>query len=202
MAARGVFPGSFNPPTVAHLAIARAARDRHGLDAVDLVVSRRSLAKEEVEHPRFDDRIEVIRRSIESHSWLDVVVTEAQLLVDIARGYDLLIVGADKWAQIRELKWYDTPEARDLALAELPPTAIVPRHGYTHPNDRVLDLDDSTLASVSSTRARAGEIELMAPAARRFALETGAWIDPARYQGDGTGERTGRSGIPPTRPLL
>lgn len=185
MATRGVFPGSFNPPTIAHLAIARAAREQHGLDTVDLVVSRRALAKEDVEHPRFDDRIEVIRRSILEYSWLDVVVTEAQLLVDIARGYDLLIVGADKWTQIQELRWYDTPGARDLALAELPPTAIVPRHGHSGPGDRVLRLDDPTLAAVSSTRARAGEMDVMAPAARRFALETGAWIDPARYEGGG-----------------
>ncbi|MDH4279708.1 MAG: hypothetical protein OEZ14_00110 [Acidimicrobiia bacterium] len=181
MTARGVFPGSFNPPTVAHLAIAEAARHQHDLDVVDLVVSRRALAKEAVEHPRFEDRIEVIRRSIEPHRWLDVVVTEAQLLVDIAHGYDLLIVGADKWAQIQELQWYETPTARDRALAELPPTAIVPRLGHPHPEGLVLDLDDATLAAVSSTRARAGEIELMAQAARRFALETGAWIEPDRY---------------------
>lgn len=185
--ARGVFPGSFNPPTVAHLAIAEAARDQHGLARVDLVVSRRALAKEEVEHPSFDDRIEVIRRSIQSHGWLEVVVTEAQLLVDIARGYDLLIVGADKWTQIQEQRWYSTSEARDRALAELPPTAIVPRLGHPVPDDGILGLDDSTLAAVSSTRARQGDIDLMAPAARRFALDTGAWIDPERYR-DGPSE--------------
>ncbi len=183
MAGSGVFPGSFNPPTVAHLAIAEAAREKHRLDRVDLVVSRRALAKEEVEHPRFDDRIEVILRTIEVHSWLNVVVTEAQLLVDIARGYDLLIVGADKWTQIQELRWYDTPGDRDRAMAELPLTAIVPRLGHPVPDDRVLELDDATLAAVSSTRAREGEIDLMAPPARRFALESGAWIDPDRYEG-------------------
>lgn len=182
MAARGVFPGSFNPPTVAHLAIAEAARDQHDLTAVDLVVSRRALAKEEVEHPRFEDRIEVIRRSIEDFRWLEVVVTEAQLLVDIARGYDLLIVGADKWSQIHEHHWYETPNARDRALEALPETAVVPRLGHDHPAHRDLSLDDATLAAVSSTRARAGELHLMAPAARRFALDTGAWIDPGRYE--------------------
>jgi len=181
MTARGVFPGSFNPPTVAHLAIAEAARTQHRLTSIDLVVSRRALAKEHVEHPGFDDRIEVIRRSIEPFAWLGVVVTESRLLVDIARGYDLLIVGADKWTQIHESHWYDTAEARDRALAALPPTAIVPRLGHTHPPNRELALDDATLAAVSSTRARSGEVHLMAPAARRFALETGAWIDPERY---------------------
>lgn len=182
MSARGVFPGSFNPPTVAHLAIAEAAREQHRLAHVDLVVSRRALAKEQIEHPRFKDRIEVIRRSVARHRWIDVVVTDAQLLVDIARGYDLLIVGADKWAQIQELRWYETPEQRDQALAELPPAAIVPRLGHPIPPNGVLELDDATMGAVSSTRARQGEIELMAAAARRFALDTGAWIDPDRYE--------------------
>ena len=144
MTARGVFPGSFNPPTVAHLAIATAAREQYELETVHLVVSRRALAKEGVEHPHFDDRVDVIRRSVEALRWLDVVVTEAQLLVDIARGYDLLIIGADKWSQIQEPHWYGTPAARDRALAGLPPTAIVPRRGHPHPHDRELRLDDAT----------------------------------------------------------
>ena len=181
MAARGVFPGSFNPPTVAHLAIAEAARNQHGLDRLDLVVSRRALGKDQVEHPRFADRVEVIRRTVRAIPWLAVVVTDEQLLVDIARGYDLLIIGADKWTQIQEIQWYGSPEARDRALSGLPPTAVVPRVGHDHPPDRALELDDATLAAVSSTRARRGEIELMAPAARRFAHSTGAWIDPDRY---------------------
>ena len=57
MSRRGVYPGSFNPPTIAHLAIAQAARDQCGLDRVDLVVSRVALAKEDVRDPPFDDRI-------------------------------------------------------------------------------------------------------------------------------------------------
>ena len=52
----GVYPGSFNPPTLAHLAIARAALAAHRLDRVDLSVSRTALAKEHVDHPEFDDR--------------------------------------------------------------------------------------------------------------------------------------------------
>ena len=44
----GVYPGSFNPPTTAHLAIAEAARTHHRLDRVVLSVSRSALAKEDV----------------------------------------------------------------------------------------------------------------------------------------------------------
>jgi len=34
----GCYPGSFNPPTIAHLAVADAARRQAGLDSVDLVL--------------------------------------------------------------------------------------------------------------------------------------------------------------------
>ena len=40
----GAYPGTFNPPTRAHLAVAAAAREQCGLARVDLVVSVRSLA--------------------------------------------------------------------------------------------------------------------------------------------------------------
>ena len=36
---RGVYPGSFNPPTVGHVAIVEAAIRLHDLDRIDLVVS-------------------------------------------------------------------------------------------------------------------------------------------------------------------
>ncbi|MBO0731843.1 MAG: hypothetical protein J2P57_21470 [Acidimicrobiaceae bacterium] len=47
----GAYPGSFNPPTVAHLAIADAARRVMGLERVDFVVSRVALGKEDVAVP-------------------------------------------------------------------------------------------------------------------------------------------------------
>src|SRR3954449_7981450 len=103
---RGVYPGSFNPPTIAHLAIAEAARHQCELDRVDLVVSRVALAKEHVEHPPFADRIAILERVAATRPWLGVVVTEAQLLADIATGYDVLVLGADKWAQIHDVAFY------------------------------------------------------------------------------------------------
>ena len=39
MSRRAAYPGSFDPLTIAHLGIAEAARDRHALDRVDLVIS-------------------------------------------------------------------------------------------------------------------------------------------------------------------
>jgi hypothetical protein len=182
MGAVGVYPGSFNPPTTAHLAIAGAARDHHGLDRVVLSVSRSALAKEDVDHPRFEHRIEVLEASVAALDWLSVRVTDLQLLADIAEGFDVLVVGADKWRQIQDPAWYDgDPEARDGALARLPTVSIVPRDGLELPPERVLAVPPHHVDGVSSTRARAGAVDLMTPAARRFAARTGAWVDPDRY---------------------
>lgn len=174
MARVGVYPGSFNPPTVAHLAIARAARDEHALDRVVLSVSRSALAKEHVEHPPFGERIEVLNASVEHLDWLTVRVTRHQLLADVAAGFDLLVVGADKWQQIHDPVWYGRdPAARDAAIARLPPMAVVPREGIEVPEHLVLHVPDAD--GVSSTRARSGDVHLMTPAARSYAERTGAW---------------------------
>ena len=179
----GVYPGSFNPLTVAHLTIAEAARDQRRLDRVDLAVSRVALEKEGVERPLLDHRIEVLQRAAEARPWLGVVVTDAQLLADIAEGYDVLILGADKLAQVLDPRYYGgSLEERDTALARLPELAIAPRQGYpATPLDALLVLPDD-VASISSTAVRDGRREWMAPEAAAFDVETGAWSDPARYE--------------------
>lgn len=184
----GVYPGSFNPPTTAHLAIAGAARDAHALEAVVLSVSRSALAKEGVDHPRFDHRIEVLEASVAHLDWLSIRVTDHQLLAHVARGFDLLVVGADKWWQIQDPVWYDgDPAARDAAMAQLPRVAVVPRPDTDLPRpdlppELILPVPIELTGGVSSTRARAGAVELMTEAARRFAQRTGAWLDPERYE--------------------
>lgn len=182
MGAVGIYPGSFNPPTVAHLAIAEAAWRTHRLERVVLSVSRSALAKEHVDHPPFDDRIAVIERSIVDLDWLTVEVTHQQLLADIADGYDLLIVGADKWHQIQDPSWYgDDPIERDRAIARLPDVAVAPRDGIRVAAHLVLDIPGGLADGVSSSRARQGDLDLMTPAAREFADRSGAWIDPLRF---------------------
>ena len=178
----GVYPGSFNPPTTAHLAIAEAARHAHRLDRVVLSVSVSALAKGDVAHPRFEHRIEVLEEAADPVDWLSVRVTEAQLLADIAQGFDVLIVGADKWWQIQDPSWYGgDPVARDEAMGRLPAVAVVPRDGLETPPELTLAVPTERTAGVSSTQARAGDVDLMLPAARAFARRTGAWIDPDRY---------------------
>lgn len=180
----GIYPGSFNPPTRAHVAIARAAREQRDLDRVVLAHSPSVLGKSDVERPLFRHRVAVLEAvAADEAPWLGAIVTVHRLLADIAAGYEVLVMGADKWHQIQELQWYDDSEAeRDAAIARLPELAIAPRPPLEVPARWALAVPDEAVVGVSSTEARAGRLELMAPAARRFAEATGAWIDPDRYE--------------------
>ena len=179
----GAYPGTFNPPTVAHLAVARAALEQRHLDRVVLVLSRRPIDKEHVEVPTFDDRVAVARAvASDEGAWLDVAVTEHRLLVDIARGFDVLVMGADKWQQVVDPVYYGDVAARDRAVAALPELAIAPRAGLEVPPGCALELDESHDA-VSSSAVRDGRHDWMCAAAVAFDRRTGAWSDPARYAG-------------------
>ena len=164
----GAFPGTFNPPTVAHLAIAEAARAAHDLERIDLVLSRAPIGKEHVVVPPFEDRLTVLARIAERFDWLHVVVTDHRLIVDIASGYDLVIMGADKWQQVNDPQFYDgSPQQRDAALRRLPAVALFEREGFDV--EATVELDPA-LRGVSSTLAREGAHHLMAPEARTSGL--------------------------------
>jgi len=180
--ATAVYPGSFNPPTVAHLAISQAALRQRDIDTVVWSVSRVALGKETVSTPTFEHRIAILEEVANEYDWLQIQVTDAQLLADIAVGYDLLIMGADKWNQIQDPIFYaDDPDSRDLALARLPELAIVPRDPFKAPPAQRLDLPDD-MNSVSSSRARGGLSSLMLAPAQNFDQKTGAWTDVEKYE--------------------
>jgi nicotinic acid mononucleotide adenylyltransferase len=183
------YPGSFNPPTVAHLAIVDAVLAR-GFDRVELIVSQVALGKGTVERPRFEERMGLLHQVAAHRTGLSVVATEDQLLADIAQGYDALVVGEDKLRQILDPTWYGSPEACDEALGRLPRLLVVPRPTEIGPGSVSLDSAGynpailpgievvtlpGELAQVSSTGARAGRIDWMVPEARAFQLSTGAW---------------------------
>lgn len=175
----GAYPGSFNPPTVAHLTIARAAVEQCGLDRVDLVISVVALGKEN--HPDLvsvEARVDVLERIASTRPWLGVVTTEAQLLTDIAAGYDVLVLGADKWAQVLDPSWYGGRAERDAALARLPTVAVAPRPPHPLPRSGrtcgvdsvVLDIDPRH-HDVSASAVRAGRVEWLAPDASHHAWQ-------------------------------
>jgi nicotinic acid mononucleotide adenylyltransferase len=178
----GVYPGSFSPPTIAHLAVARAACEQGGLDYVELVVSTSALGKP-VSSPCAEHRVGLLAELRTTFPWLRARTSELQLVADLARDYDAVVLGADKWAQLQEPHWYPTAAARDEALAALPPVLVAPRPPYSLPSDRrVTSLEiDSVLGDVSSSAVRAGRQAWMLPEAAMFDRRTGAWSDPDRY---------------------
>lgn len=172
---RGVYPGSFNPPTLGHLAVMEAAVTQRCLERLDLVVSRRPLGKGIAVEPRIEDRVAVLAESVAHLSMIEVVVTDAQLLADIAGDYDVVVMGADKWTQIHQLEFYGgSAAARDAAMTSLPELAIAPRPPFRVPPEHLLTID-TTHADTSSSRARSGDLSLMTAAARRFAERHGVW---------------------------
>lgn len=178
---RGVYPGTFNPPTRAHLAVADAARQQRGLDRIDLALSRRPINKEHVDLPTFEHRVEVLQAVARRLGWLGVVVTEATLIVDIAAGYDVVIMGADKWEQVNDVRYYADEAAMADALRRLPEVALAPRPPHTIPDGMALTLPDH-FGEVSSTAVRSGRVEFMVEEAAAFDERSGAWSEPERYR--------------------
>jgi nicotinic acid mononucleotide adenylyltransferase/predicted RNA-binding protein with PIN domain len=183
MSGRGVYPGSFDPPTIAHIAIAEAAVRTAGLDQLDLAISRVALGKDATAQRPIEARLPALERLTVSRPWLRVVVTDAQLITDVAAGYDVVVMGADKWTQVRDPAWYggDTA-ARDDALARLPHVLVVPRPGFDVVGADVLELPVD-LGAVSSTAAREGSHHLIVPEARRRLIVDGNNVIGSRPDG-------------------
>jgi len=173
----GAYPGTFNPPTIAHLAIAEAAVRQGRLDRLDLVVSAVPLGKE-VPVPTLEDRVSVLEAMGATRSWLGVRVTELQLISEVAEDYAAVVLGADKWLQVIDPTWYGgSAAARDRAVARLPVVLLAPRPPHPIPADlppgAILLEVRPDHAEVSSTATRAGRREWMAPEA----AASGRWPD-------------------------
>ena len=174
----GVYPGTFDPPTVAHVAIAEAAVQQAGLDRLDLAVSESPLGKNDAGVAPLATRVRLLEAITETRPSLNVVVNPGGLISDIVAGYDAVVLGADKWEQVVDPAWYDgSVAARDEAVRRLPRVLLAPRHGFVPqglpPDALVLDLPSEHL-SVSSTGAREGRMEWLASEIHRL------WRPPAR----------------------
>jgi len=173
---RGVYPGSFNPPTVGHVAIVKAAIGFHDLDRIDLVVSEVALAKPLIERPSLEERMQVITASFTDIPEVHVLRTSLQLIADIAQGYDVVVMGADKWTQINDVDFYDSEAHMQESLSKLPKLAVAPRSGEKVHESIRLEVPE-TIAEVSSSSARRTNFEWMTKAAQDFSMESGAWQD-------------------------
>jgi len=152
----GCYPGSFDPPTIAHLTVAEAAVRQAGLDRVDLVLSRRTLGKDHLDAASVDRRRALLDAVVAERPWLGLVVTDARLIADQAAGYDAVVMGADKWAQVVDPAWYGgSVAARDAAVARLPRVLVAPRAGERPAGVELLVVPDH-IANVSSSALRGG----------------------------------------------
>jgi nicotinate (nicotinamide) nucleotide adenylyltransferase len=165
-----LFPGSFNPPTRAHLALARAAL-AHADELVFIVP--RMFPHRPYEGASLEQRLEILRNASEAEPRFSVAATEGGLFIEIAEecrqvyGVDtdlLFLCGRD--AAERIVNWdYGSAEefARQLKVFQL---LVAARQGeYTPPTHlagriRALRVPED-YSDVSSTevrrRARSGE---------------------------------------------
>lgn len=154
-----MYPGTFDPLTIAHLAVADAAVDHLGLDRLDLAISESALGKEHLDEASISRRVEGIVSAAGARPWLGVVVVRARLVVDVAEGYDAVVMGADKWAQVVDPVWYgDDPARRDAALLRLPRVAVAPRAGHEVPPELLLPVPGG-FEHVSASAVRDGRDE-------------------------------------------
>lgn len=161
-ARRAVYPGSFDPPTIAHLAIAAATLEQCGCHSLTFVLSRAALGK--ADHSDTVEARALLLRTLVDDQRFVVEVTSTRFIAEIARGYDVVVVGADKWAQVLDPSWYADETTRDAAVASLPHVALVPRPPHAplvaaSEAMTVLELGDPILAEVSSTAVRSGRAE-------------------------------------------
>jgi nicotinamide-nucleotide adenylyltransferase len=124
-----VFPGSFNPPTTAHLAMLKQAQQfeqLHEAGKVYAAVSKHTTDKEHVERPLLVDRLALLEVVLQRHTpGVGIMLFNRGLYVEQAEGMRaafpavtrlLFLVGFDKIVQIFDPHYYTD---RDTALGEL-----------------------------------------------------------------------------------
>lgn len=124
-----VFPGSFNPPTTAHLAMLSQAAQfgrLHGKMRIYAAMSKLTTDKETVERPLLVDRILLLDTVLHKHARLTgILLFNRGLYVEQAEAIRsqypevrqlYFLLGFDKIVQIFDARYY---ENRDRALREL-----------------------------------------------------------------------------------
>jgi nicotinamide-nucleotide adenylyltransferase len=120
-----LFPGSFNPPTIAHVGLAEALMNHDLGDEVWFTVSARTIDKEQVTGAMLEDRLAMLLCLVRDSPDFGIALSNRGLFVDIAEAAHQLfrdldgvsfLVGYDKIVQILNPRYY---EDRDAALERL-----------------------------------------------------------------------------------
>jgi nicotinate (nicotinamide) nucleotide adenylyltransferase len=159
-----LFPGAFNPPTIAHLAIARAARQWAGEVVWTLP---RAFPHKAFEGAPFEVRLAMLRRLLQSEPGFSLAIASGGLYVEMADeardffgpGVDIgLLCGRD--AAERIASWdYGTPGVFE-AMIERYSLLVAGRAGslylpLPHHAERIICLTmDPAFDAVSSTEVR------------------------------------------------
>ena len=132
-----VLPGSFNPLTAAHVALAEAA-EQSGLGPVAYTLSTHTVDKERIEGALLEDRLLVLELHAARPPGRLVALVNRGLYVEQAELFraalpDLLeltfLVGFDKIVQIFDPRYYEDREAALERLFGLASFAVAPRAG-------------------------------------------------------------------------
>ena len=158
----GILSGSFNPPTVAHVELARAALSR--VDAVLLVVPRVFPHDKTFTGATLEERIDMLREVAASEPRFAVAVAGKGLFIEIARETRAVFGTVDLWflcgadAAHRIVTWdYGEPRAFHRMLEEFG-LLVARRHTVYEPPaemaHRIEMLSVENLDEVSSTEVR------------------------------------------------
>jgi nicotinic acid mononucleotide adenylyltransferase len=160
----GLLAGTFNPFTRAHAALAVAGH-RAGLARVVLAMAPVSLAKEGLQRAHPVDRLDWVAAWAGRHPWALAAASSHPLLVDMAEALGratgaevVLLLGADKAAQLVEARWYEDPPAALARLDRAASLLVAERAGHPLPELPLRATRLPTAAWVperSATQARA-----------------------------------------------
>jgi nicotinamide-nucleotide adenylyltransferase len=145
-----VFPGSFNPPTIAHLALLKQAREfalHHAFPETNgsktvlvyAAISRHIVDKEHVERPLMLDRIMLLQIVLQRHlPGAGIMLFNRGLYVEQAEAVRtsfpeverlFFLIGFDKIVQILDPRYYDNRDAALNELFKLAELLVAPRGG-------------------------------------------------------------------------
>jgi len=149
-----LFGGTFDPPTIAHVEVAKRSMDAISASGVVFAPAFQSpLKNKPLTNPLH--RLNMLKHALNDDSWASISLIELEregvsYTIDtveslVSEGMCVrLLIGADQWSQFD--KWH-----RYEALLELANPIVIPRDGIDVPANRLLKIER---IDCSSTKAR------------------------------------------------
>jgi nicotinate-nucleotide adenylyltransferase len=160
----GFLGGSFDPPHLGHIILARDALEQLGLAKVYLIPALQSPLRERPHAASYEDRLALCRAAAAPHEWLGVLDIEGQLpvpsyTINTARALAarfpeselVWLLGADQWARLPQWREYaELGRLLRFGVAARPGTELKP----LPPPGPVAELLAAREVDISSTEVR------------------------------------------------